>query len=100
MYKVPQGQALVFSPVSTIQPSLHILLLAGLSTFTGRVALIPLDKMLLRDFTTAGKTRTFISFITFKWLTLIKIKRQVSVWGNVAARRFKPIQKEWIEISQ
>ena len=87
MYKVAKGQALVFSPVSTIQPLLHILLLAGLSTFTSRVALIPLDKMLFRDFTTTGKTSTFIFLITFEWLTLIKIKRPVAVWRHVAARR-------------
>jgi len=60
MYKVAKGQAIVFSSVSSIQPLLHVILLAGLSTFTRRVALIPLDKMLLRDFTTIGKTSTFI----------------------------------------
>jgi len=87
MYKLAQGQANVFSPVSSIQPLLRILLLAGLNTLTRRVASIPLDKMLLRDFTTTGKTSTFVFFITFKWLTLIKIKRQVSVWCHVVARR-------------
>lgn len=93
MYKMAQGQAIVFSPVSSIQPLLHILLLAGLSTFTRRVALIHLDKMLLRDFTTTGKTNTFIFFITFKWLTLIKINAKYQSGVMLLPVVFNIIQK-------